>query len=378
MKRLNCEPKGVVCANPHSVFRYFGWPSVARLADGTLAAGASGFRMKHICPFGKVVICYSRDEGRTWTAPAVVMDTPLDDRDTGIVPFGNNRVIVTSFNNTVSMQRKWNAASGGEHQWSADSKRAFSEAYLRIVEETGAEETYIGSTYRISEDGGYTFGPILKAPITAPHGPCAMRDGSILYIGRRFSKDDSKDDGLNPFIECWKLNARDEWTYVSSIENVWADGELLLSCEPHGVQLADGRIIVHIRVQGKSKNKRYFTLYQSISSDEGKTFSQPRQLLADCGGAPAHLLYHSSGVLISAYGYREAPYGVRVMFSPDGGETWEKDWILDDTAPSADVGYPATVELADGRLLTVYYENIGENQSVISSKIWTIPQLERV
>ena len=69
---------------------------------------ASGFRMKHVCPFGKVVISYSDDEGKTWTRPTVVMDTPLDDRDAGILPFGENSVIITSFNNTVNMQRKWN------------------------------------------------------------------------------------------------------------------------------------------------------------------------------------------------------------------------------------------------------------------------------
>lgn len=89
MKVLNSSEKRVVCANPDSAFRYFAWPTVAYLPDGTLAMTASGFRLAHICPFGKAVICYSKDEGATWTRPAPVIDTPLDDRDAGITAFGN-------------------------------------------------------------------------------------------------------------------------------------------------------------------------------------------------------------------------------------------------------------------------------------------------
>ena len=77
-------------------------------------------------------------------------------------------------------------------------------------------------------------------------------------------------------------------------------------------------------------------------------------------------------MLISTYGYRKAPYGERVMLSYDGGETWQKDYVLDDTAPSGDLGYPATVELKDGSLLTVYYENIGDH-AVIMQQTWTLP-----
>ena len=94
--------KRVICSNPDSVFNYFGWPTVTRLPDGALAMAASGFRMRHICPFGKGVICYSFDEGMSWTRPAVVTDTPLDDRDSGIAAFGGNRAIFTSFNNSIA------------------------------------------------------------------------------------------------------------------------------------------------------------------------------------------------------------------------------------------------------------------------------------
>ena len=34
---------------------YNGWPTVISLSDGTLLAAWSGERLKHICPFGKVL-----------------------------------------------------------------------------------------------------------------------------------------------------------------------------------------------------------------------------------------------------------------------------------------------------------------------------------
>ena len=105
MKRIDTQPARIICDNPDSPFNYFGWPSVSRLPDDTLAMGASGFRLKHVCPFGKAILCYSRDEGKTWTRPSAVIDTVLDDRDCGVVPFGNGRVMLTSFNNTLAMQR---------------------------------------------------------------------------------------------------------------------------------------------------------------------------------------------------------------------------------------------------------------------------------
>jgi hypothetical protein len=78
----------IVMSNPGSIHHYFAWPTVARLQNGKIAVVASGFRCRHICPFGKTIISYSLDNGESYTLPAPVIDTVLDDRDGGIVPFG--------------------------------------------------------------------------------------------------------------------------------------------------------------------------------------------------------------------------------------------------------------------------------------------------
>lgn len=368
MKVLKSEPAKIICSNPDSIFCYFGWPSVTRLPDGTLAMAASGFRLKHICPFGKAIICYSRDEGKTWTAPAVVIDTPLDDRDSGLTVFGNGRVILTSFNNSIIAQRNWNKTASGEHQWKETVRREFSEAYLNVIDSLETEDKYLGSTYRISDDGGYTFGPIHRSPVTAPHGPTVLNDGSLLYVGRIFSSDD-KFESKKKSIGVCKMNGQDEFELITMIENVPDSDDSTLSCEPSTIQLPDGKIIVHIRVQGNGK----FTVYQSESEDGGMSFTTPHQILSDKGGSPAHLYLHSSGLLISTYGYRCDPYGIRAAFSRDGGENWDTDYVLYSEGISGDLGYPATVELKDGSLLTVYYENIGTS-SVIMQKNWVLPE----
>ena len=370
MKKLISEPKKQICVNADSPFAYFGWPSVARLQDGTLAMAVSGFRMMHVCPFGKGVICYSRDEGKTWTLPAVVVDTPLDDRDSGVTPFGNGSAIFTSFNNPTCFQRRVNEGCLKAEDSVELAKGRLIEAYLNYVDALGTQDQYLGSTYRVSRDGGYTFGPIRKMPVTAPHGPAALNDGTLLYAGRRFVPNDYPDDDQIPYVECWHSEDGENWEKWAAIENIYDGDDALLSCEPHAIQLPDGKIIVHIRVQGGKRG--VFTVYQSESEDGGHTFTAPRRLLDWNGGSPAHLLLHSSGRLMSVYGYRNAPFGIRVMFSDDGGKTWDTDWVLDDTAENSDLGYPATVELSDGSLLTVFYENV-KGKAVVMQKVWKMP-----
>ncbi len=372
MKYLNAQPKRILMANDESPFMYYAWPSITRLPDGAIALAASGLRLLHVCPFGKAVISYSRDEGQSWTLPAVAIDTPLDDRDCGLTVFGENRMILTSFNNTTAMQRARNERAKELAQTDLEKARcSLVDAYLNYIDAMGSQDDYLGSTYRISDDGGYTFGPICKMPVTAPHGPCCLSDGSLLYVGRRFSSDDAFDDGSEPYIECWKFDENDVPYKFSAIENVCDEHGILNSCEPHAIQLPDGTIIVHIRVQ-RGGEHRVFTIYQSISTDGGRTFTHPEPLLAPLGGSPAHLLRHSSGTLISVYVVREAPYGIRAMLSHDGGKTWDTDWTLDDECSAPDLGYPATVELKDGSLLTIYYEN-DHGVSRIVGKTWELP-----
>lgn len=364
------EPRTII-SNPGSKHNYFAWPSVGRLPDGRIAAVCSGFRVAHVCPFGKSVMAVSEDGGKTYSSPFPIIDTALDDRDSGFMTFGEKGVIITSFNNTRLAQRNWHPLEpDGDRELYL--KNLYIHAYLDTV--TDEEEARdLGSTFRMSADGGKTYSPVMKSPVTSPHGPCELQDGTILYVGRIFSPDDSVNDDR---VQAWRINPDGSMEHLGTVPPIYKDGRFQLSCEPHAIQLPNGRIICHIRVE-----PQVFTVYQSVSDDGGRTWSTPVPLLADRGGSPPHLLRHSSGTLISTYGYREAPYGIRVMFSTDNGETWDTDNILWDKGLSHDLGYPCTMELEDGSLLTVFYthetgskeySDPGVGATVIKQMLWKI------
>lgn len=339
-----------VMSNPDSKHNYFGWPTVCRLKNGRLAAVASGFRMAHVCPFGKTVIAFSEDDGQSWSAPAPVFDTPLDDRDGGICTFGESGVIVTSFNNTAAFQRS-----------RAKSPDPYRDAYIDSITPAD-EEAYYAAAYRVSFDNGVTFGPIRRVPIVAPHGPIELRDGSILMVGHSFGKADHFS------IEAYRLGLDGQVTHLSTIPLPQSDR---LFCEPHCIELADGTVLCHIRVQ--QDGYKLFTLYEARSHDGGRTWTEPRQFLDDTAGAPSHLMYLKDGTLVCSYGRRNEPYDIRVIASKDDGKTWSSPATLYTTPHSRDLGYPSTVELTNGELLTVFYAHpTPDAPAQILSQKWKI------
>lgn len=211
----------------------------------------------------------------------------------------------------------------------------------------------------MSNDCGVTFGPVLKSPVTSPHGPLVTRDGKIIWVGTYFA--DRKGG-----VKAYEIKSDGSMELLGSIPNCVYDERYVMSCEPYAIELPDGTILCQIRV-GRYGDDMVLTTYQSESYDGGKTWTEPRRLLSKNGGATAHIIRHSSGVLISCYEKRRdpddeaSPYGIKVMFSHDNGKTWDTDNWLYETRVSTDLGYPSTVELEDGSLLTVFYAHLTED-----------------
>lgn len=132
MKITQLSNLQTVMSNPHGKHNYFGWSTAIRLQNGNIAVVASGLMVRHICPFGKALMTVSDDDGQTYSSPAIVIDTPLDDRDGGILPFGKSGVIVTSFNNSTNFQRGRKTAT------------AYDLAYLdTVTSEAGIIQSYL-------------------------------------------------------------------------------------------------------------------------------------------------------------------------------------------------------------------------------------------
>src|SRR4051812_16938887 len=64
---------------------YHGWPTLTKRKNGELLLVFSGGRESHICPFGRVELMRSQDDGKTWRWPQVLLDGPIDDRDAGVL-----------------------------------------------------------------------------------------------------------------------------------------------------------------------------------------------------------------------------------------------------------------------------------------------------
>jgi hypothetical protein len=90
-------------------------------------------------------------------------------------------------------------------------------------------------------------------------------------------------------------------------------------------------------------------------------------------GLPSHLLRLRDDRLLMSYGHRRPPFGNQARISSDHGRTWSEPLIVSGDGASGDLGYPSTVELGDGRLLTVWYERLKDTpRAVIRQAIWRL------
>jgi hypothetical protein len=73
------------------------------------------------------------------------------------------------------------------------------------------------------------------------------------------------------------------------------------------------------------------------------------------------------------YGYRRAPFGNQARLSADHGKTWSEPMTISADGMGGDLGYPSTVELADGTFLSVWYERMKESdKAVLRQARWSI------
>jgi hypothetical protein len=174
---------GIVNRSESKLFNYQGWPTVCRDEDGTLYVVCSGHRIGHICPFGKNLMYKSFDDGETWSAPSIINDTALDDRDGGIISLGGGKLIMTYFNNPKELfydERWW------LHTCKDKAMHALARGMVESWRSMPEEKLMPGSYIRKSTDGGRTWEEALKMPVSAPHGPVKLRDGRLLYVGTPF------------------------------------------------------------------------------------------------------------------------------------------------------------------------------------------------
>lgn len=329
----------------HLPHRYHGWPTLARRANGDLLLVCSGGREAHVCPFGRVELMRSHDEGRNWTWPEVVMDGPIDDRDAGVLETAQGTLLVTTFTSLAYVPILQKAQQAGD--WNADRLTRWQSAYQRIDEEKRKQA--LGVWMKRSTNGGVTWSERYDSLVNSPHGPIQLSEGRLLYAGKDLWREphrvgvcESHDDGVS-------------WQWLAEIPVRPGDDPDAYH-EMHAVEIGEGRILAHIRNHNPNNSRE---ILQSETMDGGKSWSVPRPI--GVWGLPSHLLRLRDGRLLMSYGHRRKPFGVQSRISADHGNTWSEPLTVSSDGVSGDLGYPSTVELDDGSLLTVWYERMQDS-----------------
>ena len=329
---------------------YHGWPTLARRRNGELLVVCSGGREAHVCPFGRVELMRSRDNGATWTFPRVLIDGPIDDRDAGVLETARGSILVTTFT-SLAYEDRLNTAlkmkPDGENAWPAEKICRWQAVHHRV----GAvqREVELGSWIIRSTDAGRSWSAPYRCPVNSPHGPIQLSDGRLLYAGKLFWYGRAG-QGQGRIGVCESADDGETWRWLAEIPTRPGDnfGDYH---ELHAVEAADGGIIAQIRNHNTSNERE--TL-QSESRDGGKSWSVAHSI--GVWGYPSHLLRLSDDRLLMSYGHRRDPIGNQARISEDHGRSWSAAMIISGDATSTDLGYPSTVELDDGSLLTVWYE----------------------
>lgn len=346
---------------------YCGWPTVARRKNGELWVTWSGGRMAHICPFGQVLAMRSNDDGKTWTWPRVLLDGPIDDRDSGVMETAEGTLIATTFTSLAYqpyLEKGKIFGSYTKEGWSTEEMEAdllarWQACHDRLTDEE--REAELGEWLIRSEDGGRTWSERIPTIVNSPHGPIQLSDGRLLYAGKQLWTEEKK------IGVCESSDDGKTWKWLADIPTREGDVVVKGYHELHAVEADDGTIVAQIRNHNDAN--RSWTL-QTESGDGGKTWSEPHPI---CFGLPSHLLKLRDGRLLMSYGHRREPYGNQARISTDNGKTWGEAMIISGDGIGGDLGYPSTVELEDGTLLTVWYEKMKDlPMAVLRQARWTL------
>ena len=326
-------------------YRHLHPADLIKLQNGELLLTARE-ATEHISSDGDVILLRSSDNGKTWGRKQVIAGIKdLDEREGCGIQLKDGTILIGIFFNALYKP-------DGEYEWAWQKSVKFGEGKRLLG-------TYIIS----SKDNGLSWSPPMYIetrgmPFTDIEGPAdapiEMPDGSIVLPLMGYNV---RGDITNKAAVLLRSSDQGKsWQYVSSIAED-PGGKLGMFGEPGLVRTRTGRLVAALRNQGPEQ--RIWTAY---SDDSGKTWSPvaPSPMV----GHPADLVQLNDGRLLCTYGVRSRlhgdPGGVRAAFSEDDGVTWriEQEVQIRRDFLNMDIGYPESMQMADGHVLTVYYFNL--------------------
>ncbi len=283
---------------------YQAFPDVCRLKNGELLCvfyagyGHISHPNEKLPRGGRICAVRSSDEGKTWSAPSTIIDTPLDDRDPSAACLPDGTLLLNFF----------------------------------TYRKGGACETMVAR----STDHGKTWTePELVMPSFATSTPIRrLRNRNLLL--NVYTVDGSQRKYAAVCI------SKDKGKTWSSPRPIGLNAGKTID-ETDVYERKDGTIVAYSRE----------VMTSSESKDGGWTWSEPVDLPFK-GHCPC-LLMTKQGILLMAHRVPQTS----LHYSLDEGRTWSENVTIDGFLGA----YPSMVQLKDGRVLCVYYEE-GEGSAI--------------
>lgn len=335
---------------------YACFPSVARTPEGWLVTrfGTRALR-SHIDPTGGSATRISKDGGRTWGEMPVAADIHASD---SLRSDGNHAIAgAVGWRHVPAAQQADLEALGLEVRASMTGKVAYASGARFCVR---------------APDGGAMVKPWTDIE-TPPHRlMMAYNQAAYLNLGSGVRLVAVYTETQDCRRDAQVLRTDDDGDTWMCLPLACGEDDLGFSETALGTNTT-GHVIALLRTAERPRDRGI--LYQSVSTDRGATWSAPRN--TGMWGYPAHLLTLPDGRILATYGYRRAPMGIRATLSDDGGATWNTNATVvlraDGRGNGSDLGYPITVPVEDGELLTVYYFNGADNVTHIAATRWRPP-----
>jgi sialidase-1 len=140
---------------------------------------------------GQVRAMHSRDEGKTWTCPRVLLDSALDDRDAGFFETARGTLLATTITSLPYMPALKKAMTTAAHTPQGLKSNSLPtgqlarwEAAHQRLPDDSSRQAQLGEWMIRSTDSGVSLSSPVKTVLDSPHGPTQLKDGRLLYAGK--------------------------------------------------------------------------------------------------------------------------------------------------------------------------------------------------